>query len=65
MGTTIHVEEETKQILETIKIRENASSIDQTIRFILSKSKEAPKTSLFGIDKGKKLVVERMKSHEI
>lgn len=65
MGTTIHVEEETRQMLEIIKNREKAHSIDQTIRLILTKSKEAPKASLFGIDKGKKIIVERMGFHEI
>ncbi|GEM_PF-5261143 len=65
MSTTIHVEEETKQILENIKTRENITSLDRTIKLLLSKSKEVTKTSLFGIDKGKKIIVERLKPHEI
>lgn len=65
MSTTIHVEQETRQILESIKKRENIDSLDQTIRLILLKSKETTTKSLFGIDKGKKIIVERLKFHEI
>jgi len=65
MGTTIHVEEETKQILESIKNREKISSINETINLILKKCNETSSKSLFGIDKGKKIKVERMKAHEI
>lgn len=65
MSTTIHVEQETRQILESIKQRENIDSLDQTIRLILLKSKETTTKSFFGIDKGKKITIERAKFHEI
>lgn len=65
MGTTIHVGQETKQILENLKKRENISSIDETIMLILQRCKEKPSKSLFGIDKGKKIKIERIRTHEI
>ncbi len=65
MGVTIHVGQETKQVLETIQKREGIASIDETIKLILLKSKEITAKSLFGIDKGKKIIVERMRAHEI
>ena len=65
MSTTIHIEEETKQILETVKIKERASSLNETILKLLEKVNELPVHSMFGIDRGKKIKVEKIKTHEI
>ncbi len=65
MATTIHVEEETRQILENLKAKESASSINDVILKLLeSNKKTAPKT-MFGVDKGKKIKVSRLEAHEI
>ena len=65
MGTTIHIEEETRQLLERIKNKEGARSIDETIKFLMEKAKVVPPKSLFGLDKGKNIRPERAKTHEI
>lgn len=65
MGTTIHVEEEIKQVLDNIRKKERVGSINEAIKIILEKSKEISPKSLFGIDKGKKIKVERIETHEI
>jgi predicted CopG family antitoxin len=52
MTTTIAVREETRDMLEDVKKELNAGNFDETIRKLIVKMKK-PKTSFFGIAKGK------------
>lgn len=65
MVTTIHVEHETKQILETLKRKESLPSINSLILKLVSDTERAVPKSLFGIDKNKKIKVSKTEAHEI
>tara|TARA_Y100000310_G_C20209704_1_gene590728 strand:+ start:318 stop:515 length:198 start_codon:yes stop_codon:yes gene_type:complete len=47
MGTTIQVSQNTRQMLERLKIEENAPNYDQVIQGLINKKKKIP-PSMFG-----------------
>ncbi len=48
MATTIQLRETTKQLLDTVKIKENIHTYDQAIRHLVKKHVDIPK-SMFGV----------------
>ena len=65
MTTTIQVSDSTKQVLESLKVKESAASYDELIRHLVDKHSKIPKSMFGSIKTSKWKKEDRFDFHEL